>query len=543
MPPTTPARARRGLVGLLGAVVLAATLVLPAAVASAQVPTAPGVPPWRAPADLAVQALTTAGATQDPTAIDVAPDGRVVWAERTGAVKVLRPGGAPVTAGRIGVSANECPDCPEGSQSGGLNEGGLHGLLLDRDFDDTGLVYLYYSAPGSLGDAPNPPKHPDAGGTQAQEGLFRLSTFVLTDDNVLDLESERVLLENAVDWTTCCHYGGDLDWMPDGTIVLSVGDDTNPFESNGYAPIDERAGREAFDAQRTAGNPADRRGKVLRLNPDGSVPPDNPHVGDPAYDPYVYAMGFRSNYRIAVDDATGTVYVGNVGPDARNPDPRRGPQGFDEIEVIPPGGGTDHGWPYCIGPNRPYSDYDFATSTSGAQFSCAGKVPAALHYSYTAEENLLMPAMGFSGGRTAMAGLVYRAPEGAPLALPERLEGDFIFSEWSRNLIVSVPRNDDGTLVTAPLQQLQEAIATLHAQDMAIGPDGAVYLIEYGSGFWRNSNSRVSRIVPAGTPAPAVADAPVVTAGLGLDRQVAAAGGAALLLALVALRRRKEVLR
>ena len=514
------------------AALLLVALVLPATGARAQVQ-----PPHQAPADLRLEVLSTE--TQDPSAIDVAPDGRVVWAERTGAVKVLKTDGTVAVAGRLPVAANECPDCPDD-----LNEGGLHGLLLDRDFATTKIVYLYYSVPGSVGQAPNPPKHPSAGGTQAQEGLFRLARFTLSDDNVLDLASEDVVLENAVEWFQCCHYGGDLDWMPDGTIVLSVGDDTNPFESQGYAPIDETDGREAFNAQRTSGNPADRRGKVLRLNPDGTVPADNPHVGDDAYDPYVFAMGFRSNYRIAVDEATGAVFVGNVGPDARNPDPRRGPMGYDEIEVIPPGGGTDHGWPFCIGPNTPYKDYDFATGTSGADFSCAGKVPAALHYSYSPENNLLYPQFGLQGGRTAMAGVVYRAPEGAPLALPSRFEDKFLFSEWSRNLIVSIPVTAAGGLNTTPLSQLQEQVTTRHAHDMAIGPDGAVYLIEYGTGFWRNGNSRVSRIVPASAPAePTVAAAsPVATATSGATR-LAALGAAAVLLVAGAFLRRKEVVR
>src|SRR5688572_3477241 len=105
---------------LLASLLLAA-LLLPAGVAGAQVPAIPN--PTKAPADLRLEVLSTE--TQDPSAIDVAPDGRVIWAERTGQVKVLTPGGPAVLAGRLPVAANECPDCPED-----VNEGGLHGLLL-----------------------------------------------------------------------------------------------------------------------------------------------------------------------------------------------------------------------------------------------------------------------------------------------------------------------------------------------------------------------------------------------------------------------------
>ena len=66
----------------------------------------------------------------------------------------------------------------------------------------------------------------------------------------------------------CCHVGGDIDFDAAGNLYLSTGDDTNPFDSGGYTPIDERADRNpAFDAQRTSGNSNDLRGKVLRIRP------------------------------------------------------------------------------------------------------------------------------------------------------------------------------------------------------------------------------------------------------------------------------------
>ena len=73
-----------------------------------------------------------------------------------------------------------------------------------------------------------------------------------------------------VDRGICCHVGGDIVFDAAGNLLLSTGDDTNPFESDGYAPIDERADRNpAFDAQRTAANTNDLRGKVLRITADG----------------------------------------------------------------------------------------------------------------------------------------------------------------------------------------------------------------------------------------------------------------------------------
>ena len=77
----------------------------------------------------------------------------------------------------------------------------------------------------------------------------------------------------------CCHSGGSLTFGPEGDLFISAGDNTNPFESDGYVPIDERAGRSAWDSQKSAGNANDLRGKILRIHPqaDGTytIPPGN----------------------------------------------------------------------------------------------------------------------------------------------------------------------------------------------------------------------------------------------------------------------------
>ena len=71
----------------------------------------------------------------------------------------------------------------------------------------------------------------------------------------------------------CCHVGGKIDFDGEGNLFLSTGDDTNPFQSAGYAPLDDRANRNpAFDARRTSGNTNDLRGKLLRIR----VPAERP---------------------------------------------------------------------------------------------------------------------------------------------------------------------------------------------------------------------------------------------------------------------------
>lgn len=436
--------------------------------------------------DIRTEHLTTD--TVDPTAIDVAPDGRVFWAERQGAVKTWKDG-VQTLAAQLPVAADNCAECPDE-----VEEGGIHGLALSPDFAKTRHIYLYHSVPGSVGVAPKPAKHPKAGGTAKIEGLFRISRFTAKPDGTIDLKTAKPVFDNPAEWRECCHYAGDMDWMPDGTLLLSVGDDTNPFESNGFAPRDKRPGREAFDADRTSQNPADRRGKVLRIDVrdvdrNGSlVPKNNPHVRNKAYDPYVYAMGFRNPYRIAVDEKSGAVLVGNVGPDAGFADASRGPEGIDEIEFVPPGGGTNHGWPRCIGQNRPYIDYDFKTGKSGKPLNCKGFEPARIYYPYG--PSTTFPTL-LTGTKTPMPGLVYNYQGKGERALPDDYQGNLLFLEWSRNAAYRIPTEKGEP---DPEQVVPLGVNLNAPMDAAVGPDGAVYIVEYGLGYYNTPNAAITRM-------------------------------------------------
>jgi aldose sugar dehydrogenase len=441
------------------------------------------------------EVVTTA--VDDPTSFEIAGDGRLYVAERTGRVKIIDPDGTVVEAGRIGVDSldRQCADCPGKT----LDEGGLHGILLAQDFAETGHVYLYYSVPNSLDVPVDPPKHPDARGPQAEEGKFRLSRFTIAGDQ-LDLASETPLLENPAEWFHCCHYGGAMKWLADGTLLLTTGDDTISSQSGGFSPHDAREGREYNNADLTSQNPADRRGKILRLNPDGSVPADNPFVDDPSYDPYVYALGFRSPYTLEVEPQSQNLFVGNVGPDAITPDPTRGPYQYDEVETVPAGGATNHGWPRCIADNIAYNQYDWETSQAGPPFDCTDMTPATLYYSYWPSTDF--PIMSGGIGSTAMVGAYYDA-EG-PLALPAGYRRHLVIMDWSRDHLWTVPVTADGTLDTSQTFPLVNGVyGPIHAE---VGPDGALYVAEYGRGLYNNADSRITRVTcagcGAGTPAP-----------------------------------------
>ena len=132
-----------------------------------------------------------------------------------------------------------------------------------------------------------------------------------------------------------------------GVLYISVGDNTNPFASDGYTPIDERAGRAAWDAQRTSSNTRDLRGKILRIIPqaDGSyrTPDDNLFSQRPGDGlPEIFVMGVRNPFRMSLDAERGWLYWGDVGPDAGAASAQRGPEADSGTGRARPA----TGWPY-----------------------------------------------------------------------------------------------------------------------------------------------------------------------------------------------------
>ena len=403
--------------------------------------------------------------TLNPFELDVAPDGRVFFIERGGDLKVWKPETQrTVLAGHIDVFTG--------------NEDGLLGLALDPDFAENGWVYLYYSPAGTT-----PVQH--------------LARYTVNGDT-LDPDSRRVLLEIPTQRDECCHSAGSLAFGPDGNLYVSTGDNTNPFASDGRAPIDERPGRSAWDAQKSASNTNDLRGKILRIHPepDGTytIPEGNLFPEDATHQGEIYTMGHRNPFRISVDPETGWVYVGDVGPDASAPDPARGPAGHDEWNQIRSAG--NYGWPYCIADNKPYVDYDFATGQSGAAFDCSAPTndspnntgaedlpaarPAWIWYPYGASAEF--PELG-TGGRTAMAGPVYHFDPDldSDVKLPAYYDDTLFIYEWSRNWIKEVKLDGEGNVLQ--INPFMPGTTFLRPMDLELGPDGALYLLEWGTEF------------------------------------------------------------
>ncbi|MDX3612676.1 PQQ-dependent sugar dehydrogenase [Streptomyces europaeiscabiei] len=493
--PTSPFGRRRvrGPIALLSGLLLAGaslSLTAPAAGAADDAPKSAAA----AAAEDFQQVTLAKGEPEvgEPMSLAVLPDRSVLHTSRDGELRLTDAAGNTTLAGKLDVYSHD--------------EEGLQGIGVDPGFADNRFIYLYYAPPLNTpaGDAPET-------GTAADfapfDGVNRLSRFVLKTDGTLDKASETKVLDVPASRGICCHVGGDIDFDAAGNLYLSTGDDSNPFQSDGFTPIDERANRNpAFDAQRTSGNTNDLRGKILRIkvNPDGSYAVPDGNLFAPGTDktrPEIYAMGFRNPFRFSVDKKTGILYVGEYGPDAGAANPSRGPAGQVEFaRVTKPG---NFGWPYCTGNNDAYVDYDFASGTSGAAFDCAAPKNTSPNNTGLTDlppaEPAWIPYNGASvpefgdGSESPMGGPVYDydASLDSPVKFPEAYDGDFFAGEFGRRWIKRITSDGDGTV-----QSINNVPWTgTQVMDMAFGPDGALYVLDYGiSWFGGDEHSALYRI-------------------------------------------------
>lgn len=416
----------------------------------------------------------------EPMEVAVAPDGVVYYVERPGWFSRFDP----VVGKRQRLA--KLPVRFKG-------EDGLMGLALDPDFGRNRYVYLYFGDPELVADT----------------AYNVLARFVVGPDSLLQ-RTRRDLLRIPVVAEGVSHSGGSLAFDRHGNLYLSTGDNTNPFESDGYAPIDDRPGRQNFDAQRSAGNPNDWRGKILRIRPlaDGSyaIPEGNLFPpGTPGTRPEIYVMGCRNPYRIDLDPYTDVLYWGEVGPDAGRDSLGRGPRGHDEFNRASRAG--NFGWPYFVGNSKPYHRFDFAEKRTGPVYDPSAPVnesanntglrtlpptePALIWYPYDASPEF--PALG-TGGRNAIGGPVYYAPRNlSSRQFPAYYEGAWFIADWMRNWLFTARIDSAGRLTRLepflPNETFSKPI------DMTFGPDGALYLLEYGA-YWRakNTDARLVRI-------------------------------------------------
>jgi cytochrome c len=423
----------------------------------------------------------------EPMELAVAPDGRVFFVERAGKFYMYDP---------VQKKTRLLYDFPVKAVEKYLN--GLLGMTIDPDFARHPYLYFFYTTQ-------------DTGLTKQ-----RIARFTMAKDNTLDLASEKVVIDFPIDLEVSAHTGGSMAWDAHRNLFISTGDNTVPFESQGFAPIDAQPGRLVYDAQRSAGNPNDLRGKILRIHvdmdgnytiPEGNLFAKGTAATDrPMTRPEIYVMGCRNPYRISVDTATSIVYWGEIGPDSGVDGPQ-GPRGYDEFNQAKQAG--NYGWPYFVGDSKPYHHYDFATKAVTDLFDPAAPVNESpnntgaknlppvhkpmVWYPYGKSDEF--PQLGV-GGRCAMGGPTYHYNPALKSAnkLPAYYDKALFVYDWMRNWVMAI-RLDDQQNYQSMEAFMPKTGDFRRPVDMEIGPEGSIYMLEYGSVYGiDNDDARLVRV-------------------------------------------------
>ncbi|MEZ4688232.1 MAG: ThuA domain-containing protein [Bacteroidia bacterium] len=428
-------------------------------------------------------------------AIDIADDGRIFYVEKKGRIFRWDP---------VSQSSKKLLDW---SNTGTQHkvyfpfENGLFGMALDPDFPQKPYIYIHYSFTGS---------DPWGPGT----GQHRVSRLELIGDSIVE-NSEEVFLEYDFDRDAQIHSGGCLGFDNAGNLLIATGDNTSygvGATKNPFNPADPRPGNAIYDAQRTSANTADFRGKILRIRPSASIgggyslPAGNLFTESDSTFGEIYLMGVRNPFKFCVDPATGWLAWGDVGPDATAADSLRGPMGRDEYNLAKSAG--NYGWPYMLANNLPYREYDYDADSSGSWFDPNNlrnrspnsdgivNLPPARPAILWEDKNLPSPEWPEfgTGNITALAGTFYRYDSTItdPNKLPQYYDGTLFVMDWTRDWIKAVRLDSAGEVVK--ISPFIDSLKVLGPMDMKIGPDGAIYLMEWRTDKWGGLSSRIVRI-------------------------------------------------
>ncbi|MCB1504618.1 MAG: PQQ-dependent sugar dehydrogenase [Hyphomicrobiaceae bacterium] len=371
-------------------ILLATIAVLPGAqAAQTNAPAAPATP---------IKVDVIASGLDRPWGIEFLPDGSMLVTEKPGRLRI-------VTAD--GELSKPIAGVPEVHASG---QGGLLDVRLAPDFASSGTIYLSYAEP---------------------RGWFTSATAVARARLVFDkengsgrLDGLKVIFQQQPEQRTSHHYGSRIVPVSDGTLFITTGE-------RGNAALSQ--------------DPGAMLGKVIRINPDGSIPADNPQAK--GWAPGVWSFGHRNIQGAAIDPATGRLWT-----------VEHGARGGDELNA--PEKGKNYGWPIIT----------YGRNYDGSKIGVGN-----------AKEGLEQPVYYWDPSIATSGLAIYNAS---------------LFPAWKGNFLV-------GGLSGARLSRLvmqngavvaEEVLLGDHGdriRDVEIGPDGAVYVLV------DDSNGRIMKLTPA----------------------------------------------
>jgi glucose/arabinose dehydrogenase len=362
---------------------------------------------------------TVAIGLTEATAMALAPDGRVFICEQAGTLRVSK-NGALLPTPFVSLTVDSS------------GERGLIGVTLDPNFPTNQYVYVYYTVPS--------PAH------------NRLSRFTANGDVAVP-GSETILFELDNLSAATNHNGGALHFGLDGKLYIGVGDNATGSNSQSLTSL---------------------FGKMLRLNSDGSIPTDNPFYNQTT-GKYraIWAMGLRNPFTFAVDPASGTIFINDVGQ-----------SNYEEIDVGTPG--ANYGWPSCEGP-------------------CGNPNYVDPWYSYS-----------HASGGCAIAGGDFYSP--LVPQFPSDYIGDYFFADYCGDWIKRIDTGSQAVTTFIPNGTIQAPV------DLRVGYDGALYYLARNAG-------KVSKVTYTGSNAPAITEDPTsqtISVGYPVTFIVVASGAAPL---------------
>jgi glucose/arabinose dehydrogenase len=384
-----------------------------------------------------------------PNAMAFLPDGRLLITEQyTGKIRLIVNGHVAATD----------PAGQADSVSTDNNERGLQGIAVDPRWPSFPYVYVGYTHSGSR---------------------ISLVRYTATGDlsnasgENLVLGSKRILIHNFPD-NAGNHNGLGLRFATDGTLLMTIGDDTDGCAAQSTSQLKGKLLR--LDVTRI---PAGGGGPVPR---GLLVPPSgNPFVGSDSTASLVYAYGLRNPWRFSVDAMNGTIMLGDVGEDT-----------YEELDEVVAGG--NYGWPFREGPMvRTFP----GCSDPGLPY----RAPV-----LSMDRN--------SGFTAVVSGPVYRPPTGSTSPYPSIYQGNYFFGDYYNSKLRRMVKSGSTWLLAAaiPGQPNSQDWATgmRFVSDFAIGKDGSIYWLKQFNDAGQARTGMVRRIrYTSTTDVPPIASLPM----------------------------------
>ncbi|NRN65480.1 Cytochrome C [Kibdelosporangium sp. 4NS15] len=431
------------------------------------------------------------------------------------------------------------------------NEEGLLGIVADPKFTENGWIYVYWMPQDTV----------DRVRHTGKRTISRLTYD--RNAQTIDLSTRKDLLQWEVQQHSCCHAGGGMAFDAKGNLYVGSGDSNSSEGSTGYSGnnwTEEFGGLSFQDARRTSGNTNDLNGKIIRIHPepDGTYTIPQGNLFPPGTDktrPEIYVMGVRNISRLQIDPVTQWLTAAWVGPDAPSPNPELGPAKYETATIITEAG--NHGWPYCMGNKQPYRD----RSNTDASVLTGW-------YDCNAPKNTSPRNTGLVDLPPVKNNMIWYSPDGGGPVFPTRPDGsglptynkaDTIFTQpylkggnqavmtgptyhrelvdtnsgvawpsyWNNKWFIGDEGNpanriavtvDPAGVPTAQPPAFAESLRAIIPggggstqlqswMDAKFGKDGALYLLDYGGGFFSlHPNQKLIRITYHGgepTPRPA----------------------------------------